>query len=275
MLEKNLQRLEFDKILENLSKFAITDKSKEIIFNLKPSSDVNEVSFRLNETQLALNLIFRKGSIPIENFYDIEISLKNLESQNSLSAKALLDIANVLKMSRALHGYLYEDTSFDLSEFQIICDIFNYLYSNKNIEEKIFSSIIDENNISDDASPVLKKLRKNRQNLEQEVRNKLSNFIHSSTHSKYLMDNIITIRSDRFVLPVKEEYKDKIPGSILDISASGATLYIEPSAIYDLNNKINHIKLEETIEIERILRNLSTLLFPIVSQIRKNAEIVG
>ncbi len=109
-------------------------------------------------------------------------------------------------------------------------------------------------------------------NLEQDVRDKLSNFIHSSSYSKYLMDSIITIRNDRFVIPVKEEYKDSISGAILDISASGSTVYIEPSSIFELNNKINGIKAEESIEIEKILKNLSLSLFPIASKIKTALE---
>ena len=274
MLDKNLQRLEFDKILQKLASFTVTDTAKEVALGLIPSSDFFEVEHNLNKTDLALLLITRKGNLPLENFSNIEVYLKNLESGNSISAKALLEIAKVLKISRNLHEYLYSDTSFDLSEFQMLCEIFNNLYSDKNAEEKIFSSIIDENTISDDASATLHSLRRNRKNLEQSVRSKLSDFLHSSTHSKYLMDNIITIRSDRFVIPVKEEYKDKVPGSILDISASGSTLYIEPSTIYDLNNKINNIKFEEAIEIEKILKNLSSLLFPIVPNIKNNTEII-
>ena len=274
MLDKNLKRLEFDKILENLSNFSITTKGKDKALNLHPSSVQSEVELNLIQTDLALNLIYRKGNPPIDNFNDIEIALKNLESGNCISAKSLLDIAIVLKISRDLHEYLYNDDSFDLTDYNLLCDIFSGLYSNKNIETKIFNSIIDENNIADNASPALNKLRKNRKNLEQEIRSKLANFIHSSVHSKYLMDNIITIRNDRFVLPIKEEFRDKVPGSILDISSSGSTLYIEPNFIYDLNTKINNIKFEENIEIEKVLMQLSSMLFSIVQNIRSNTEII-
>lgn len=118
------------------------------------------------------------------------------------------------------------------------------LYYNETIEKNILDSIIDEYTIADDASKTLSALRRNKRKLEQDVRDKLSNFIHSSSYSKYLMDSIITIRNDRFVIPVKEEYKDSISGAILDISASGSTVYIEPSSIFELNNKINGIKAE-------------------------------
>ena len=275
MQNKNLSRLEFNKILDELNSHCNTYIGKSKVFDIKPFKNKDDVERALSETSLALQLIYRKGSPPIEEFNNIDIYIKNLYSNNFLSAKALLDVATVLKMSRALKDYFFEDETFDLSSFSILSDYFSGLYSNLNVENKIFDSIIDENNIADNASKVLSVLRRNRKKLEQDVKDKLSNFIHSSSYSKYIMDSIITIRNDRFVIPVKEEAKDKINGSILDISASGSTVYIEPSAIYELNNKINNIKTEENIEIEKILRNLSILLFPLADNLSNDVEIIG
>lgn len=275
MQNKNLNRLEFNKILDELNSHCNTYMGKSKVFDIKPFKNKDDVERALSETSLALQLIYRKGNPPIEEFNNIDIYIKNLYSNNFLSAKALLDVATVLKMSRALKDYFFEDETFDLSSFSILSDYFSGLYSNLNVENKIFDSIIDENNIADNASKVLSVLRRNRKKLEQDVKDKLSNFIHSSAYSKYIMDSIITIRNDRFVIPVKEEAKDKINGSILDISASGSTVYIEPSAIYELNNKINNIKTEENIEIEKILRNLSILLFPLADNLSNDVEIIG
>ena len=275
MQNKNLNRLEFNKILDELNSHCNTYIGKSKVFDIKPFKNKDDVERALSETSLALQLIYRKGNPPIEEFNNIDIYIKNLYSNNFLSAKALLDVATVLKMSRALKDYFFEDETFDLSSFSILSDYFSGLYSNLNVENKIFDSIIDENNIADNASKVLSVLRRNRKKLEQDVKDKLSNFIHSSAYSKYIMDSIITIRNDRFVIPVKEEAKDKINGSILDISASGSTVYIEPSAIYELNNKINNIKTEENIEIEKILRNLSILLFPLADNLSNDVEIIG
>lgn len=275
MLNKNLNRLEFNKILDELNSHCNTYIGKSKVFDIEPFKNKDDVERALSETSLALQLIYRKGNPPIEEFNNIDIYIKNLHSNNFLSAKALLDVATVLKMSRNLKDYLFEDESFDLSSFSMLSDYFSELYSNLNVENKIFDSIIDENNIADNASKVLSTLRRNRKKLEQDVKDKLSNFIHSSAYSKYIMDSIITIRNDRFVIPVKEEAKDKINGSILDISASGSTVYIEPSAIYELNNKINNIKTEENIEIEKILRNLSILLFPLANNLSNDVEIIG
>jgi len=185
----------------------------------------------------------------------------------------LLDVAHVLQTSRLLHEYFFADDSFDLSEFSLLENYFSMLYYNENIEKNILRSIIDEDTIADDASKNLLSLRKNKHKLEQDVRDKLSNFIHSSSYSKYIMDSIVTIRNDRFVIPVKEEFKDNISGAILDVSASGSTVYIEPSAIFELNNKINVIKAEEAIEIEKILKNLSLSLFPLMHWVSGNPDL--
>ena len=256
MLQKYLNKLEYDKIVDLVSNYCSTYIGQNFATSMLPSNDSDLVKTKLSETNLALILLFRKGEPSFSNITNIEVYIKNLESYNTISAKALLDVAHVLQTSRLLHEYFFADDSFDLSEFSLLENYFSMLYYNENIEKNILRSIIDEDTIADDASKNLLSLRKNKHKLEQDVRDKLSNFIHSSSYSKYIMDSIVTIRNDRFVIPVKEEFKDNISGAILDVSASGSTVYIEPSAIFELNNKINVIKAEEAIEIEKILKNL-------------------
>lgn len=276
MEQKFFNILEYDKIINIICGFCSTYIGKEKAASLLPSCDKAVVKSLLDETFEASTIILRKGCasiFPIESSIDVEI--KYIESNNFLQAKSLLNIANILKNSRELYQYMFEDESFDLSPFPKMKDLFSLLYFNEGIEKRIFSSIIDENTIADDASKVLSSLRRTRRNMEQGVREKLANFIHSPSYSKYLMDPIVTIRSDRFVIPVKEEFKDNINGSILDVSSSGSTVYIEPSSVFELNNKINRIKADEAIEIEKILRNLSLLLFPIASKIRTDLNVIG
>ena len=275
MLEKNLNVLEFNKIINLVCNYSNTYIGKEKLKNLVPSNNSITVKESLEETFEALNLIYRKGEPEIANISDIDIWIKNLRSYNPLSAKALLDVASILRTARILHEYFFGDKEFNLSDFTNLEPLFSSLYFNRNIENKIFTSIIDENTISDDASSKLSSLRRTKRNLEQSLREKLSNFIHSSSYSKYLMDSIITIRNDRFVIPVKQEYKDFISGAILDISASGSTVYIEPSSVFELNNKISSIKAEENLEIEKILKDLSTLLFSIVDELSSSLELIG
>lgn len=275
MIQKYLNKLEYNKILDIISSYCLTYKGVSLANSFLPSNNKDIVSRLLEETDSAVTLLIRKGEIPLSNIANIEVNIKNLESYNSLSASALLDVAYVLKVSRQLHQYFFEDEDFDLSNFSILEDLFSMLYYNKNIEDSIFHSIIDEDTIADDASKTLLTLRKNRRKLEQDVRDKLSNLVHSSSYSKYLMDTIITIRNDRFVVPVKEEFKEHISGAILDISASGSTVYIEPSSVFELNNKINAVKAQEAIEIEKILKGLSLMLCPIADRLKTTVDIIG
>lgn len=275
MLQKYLYKLEYNKILEKVCDCCKTYIGKELVSSLLPSSNKDLVKKQLEETNSALTLLIRKGEPSIFNIANIDLWIKHLESYNFLSATALLEVANVLKTSRCLHEYFFSDKDFDLSGFAILEDLFSMLYYNKSIEDIIFTSIIDENTIADDASKTLSSLRRNKRKLEQEIRDKLSSFTHSSAYSKYLMDSIITIRNDRFVIPVKEEFRNSISGTILDISASGSTVYVEPSIIFELNNKINSIKIEENIEIEKILKNLSLKLLPIANNLKLTLETIG
>lgn len=135
--------------------------------------------------------------------------------------------------------------------------------------------IIDENTIADSASNKLSSIRKEQRKLEETIKEKLNSFIHSSTYSKYVQENLITIRNDRFVIPIKEEYRSNIKGFIHDISASGSTVFIEPMTIFELNNQLNLLKAEETIEMEKILMHLSSLFTPYVKELEQNYETIG
>ncbi len=275
MLQKYLDKLEYNQILKKIADYCSTYIGKDLALAFVPSYDKDTVEFSLAQTKEAVSLIFRKGSPAIISIADIKYYIKNLRSYNSLSAKALLDVANVLKTSRMLNEYFFGDETFDLSDYTTLEPLFSSLYSNLNVEKRIFDAIMDEDTIADDASTTLSSLRRNRKKLEQSVREKLTNFIHSSTYSKFLMDSIITIRNDRFVIPVKEEFKSQISGSILDVSSSGSTVYIEPSSVFELNNKINNLKAEEALEIEKILKNLSLALFPLADKLETSVITIG
>ncbi len=273
MTEDYLKKLEFNEIKTMLSTHCKTYIGKEKAENLVPTFNKNEVQKLLNETLEATDLCFRKSVPPLHEISDISIATKTLISHNSLTTKSLLDIAKILKLCRELKEYLYKDTEFDLSQFQILDTYFSQLYTNPNIENKIFSSIIDEDNISDDASSKLLNLRRNRRNLEADIKNILGNMLH--TYSKYIMEPIITIRNDRYVIPIKEEYRGNIKGFIHDMSSSGSTVFIEPMAVFEINNKINNLKIEESLEIEQILKNLSCLLFDYTNELSSNVNVIG
>lgn len=276
-MNKNLLKLEYNKITENLSKYCTTYIGKNICNTLIPETKQSKVQYLLNQTNEASSLLSRFGSAPISDIPNIDIWIKTLESDISLSPKALLDIGYILKISRESKNYFYSENPelFCNTTFPIMSTIFEQLYSNPGIEKTIFNSIIDENTIADDASKTLYNLRKNRKTLESNIKDKLNNFIHSSSYSKFIMEPIITIRNDRYVIPIKVEYKDNIKGLIYDMSFSGSTVYIEPVSIFDMNNQINNIKSEEKIEIEKILEDLSNQIVPIIDNLRTNIECIG
>ncbi len=268
-------KLEYDKILQILSNYCKTDIGKDISLNLKPSNNRLQVKHLQTETTEAVDLISNSGTPPIYFLPNINIWIKHLESNNSLSAKALLEIGKTLKLSRELKTYFFDNKEIESNNFPTLLDTFNLLYTNTQIENLIFKSIIDENTISDDASSTLSSLRRNRRKLEQDVKDKLNSMIHSSNYSKYIMESIVTIRNDRYVIPVKMEYKDNIKGFVHDISSSGSTVFIEPMTIFELNTKISNLKVEENLEIERILKNISTSLFPIYENIKEDTSLIG
>ena len=272
-MNSNLIKLEYYSILEELSKHCKTYIGKQQSLSLQPSNNINTSRENLYQTSIFYSLLIRHGNAPLDNFENIDIYIKKLESYIPITPKALLEIAKILNIANNLKNYF--TTANTENEFSHIKDIFNELYSNSTIYSNITKSIIDENNISDDASKTLNSLRRNRRNLENSIKEKLNYFIHSSSNSKYIMEPIITIRNNRYVIPIKIEYKENVKGLIHDISASGSTVYIEPTTIFDLNNKINNIKLEENIEIEKIIENLSSMLYPIISNIKHTINIIG
>lgn len=271
MIKKYLDKLELNVILEKVSEYAYTKIGKYTALNLKPKTNKDDVRKLLDETQEATDLIHSYGKMPIYEFEDMSLQIKKLESNISLSSKFLLDCANVLKNARELTDYYKQ---CDLN-FIYLPDYFNNLYTNKDIENEILKCIISEDEISDNASKKLSSLRKSKKNMELQIKSKLNSMIHSNTYSKYLSQNIVTIRNDRYVIPVKEEYRSFVKGFIHDISSSGSTVYIEPMEIFDLNNSINNIEIEENREIERILENLSQKLFPISSFIKNDIYLIG
>ena len=270
-----LNLLEYDKFIQILIKYCKTYLGREQVERLTPKFNKLDVINLLSETNEAVSLIYRKSSLPLGDIPSIEIPIKQLESNSTLSAKSLLEVASILKISRELREYFYSDDEFDTNSFPIMSDHFSKLYANKGIEDKIFSIILDENTIADNASNKLASLRRTSRKLEQEIRDKLNSFIHSATYSKYMMDPIITIRNGRFVLPVKEEYKSQVKGFIHDISSSGSTVFIEPMNIFEMNNEIANIKVDENIEIERILQNLSIILYEYSQNLKENLEVIS
>lgn len=271
---KYLEKLEYNKIKEILSSFCITYIGKNICSNLEPQNSSIIVNQMLSETSEAVNLIYRNSSPSFFEISNIDIPIKSLESSSTLSAKSILDLANIFKLCLDLKNYFDKDF-INKSDFPILSDLFNMLYTNKDIISKVFKCIIDENTIDDNASTNLKNIRRKQRNLEQDIRSKLNDFIHSAKYSKFIQEPIITIRNDRFVIPVKEEYRSQVKGLIHDMSNAGSTVFIEPISIFELNNEVNNLKIEEEIEIEKILQNLSSLFYDYTNELSTDVEIIG
>ncbi len=271
-METLLNKLEYDKIIECLNKYCKTYLGKNLCKNLRPQFSFKKVELLLNETTQADILLHQKGIPPFYETEELEKYIKVLESNQTLSIKGLLNLAMLLKMARELKEYFYENTAFS---FDILEKYFSFLYSNPLIEKNIFNKLIDENTVADNASNKLSSLRRNRKNYEQDIKDKLNSYIHSSTYAKYIMEPIVTIRNNRYVIPVKEEYRSYIKGFIHDTSSSGSTLYIEPTSVFEINNKIGHIKIEEELEIEKILHLLTSSLYEYSNELKNNLNLIA
>lgn len=268
MNKKYLEKLEYNKVLENLCLFAKTYIGIEKCKTLIPSKNVEHL---LEQTYEAYNLICRNGSLPISPIDNIDILIKNLESNFSLTASDLLKLTHILKTSRELKEYF----SFNQDDYELIADYFSDLYINKQLEKEISNKILNENTISDNASVRLKSIRKSQKDLSLEIKNKLNAIVHSNTYSKYLQDNVVTIKNERYVVPVKEEYRGQIKGFVHDISSSGSTVFIEPLSVFELNNELNNLKADEQIEILKILEELSRKFSSITNDLKNNVTLIG
>lgn len=267
------KKLEYDIILNQLSSHAITYLGKDECSHLQPSSSLAIVANSINETTEAVTLLHQKKHPPLVPINNLSLIFKQLESNLVLSAKSLLECAKLLRISQQLCNYFFTDK--DSFSFPILEGYFNQFYSNQTLHDTISKTILDENTIADDASDELASIRKKQRNLEETIKEKLEHFIHSSTYSKYIQENLVTIRNSRYVIPVKDEYRSQINGFIHDTSASGSTVFIEPVSIFELNNQIHLLKVEETKEIETILIHLTSLVVPIQEQLKTNLTLIG
>ena len=272
MNKYNLKKLEFDQVLQKLSEYCHTYIGKEKVSKLEPSNDKAFVQKNLLETSQAVSLMDRNSTPPIAEIEDIRVYIKMLESSNTLSPKALLDICNILNMANELK--IYFSNFLDDETYENLRFYFDELYTNSSIVDKIQKSIVDSETIADSASSNLSAIRRHIRQAEQEIKNKLNSILHSS-YSKYMQENVVTIRNDRFVIPVKQEYRSQIKGFVHDISSSGSTVFIEPMSVFEANNSINNLKVDEAAEIERILQSLSSLLFPYTNELFSNIESIG
>ena len=253
MNERSIRVLEFYKIKEKLRKYAVTSGGKELVDKLAPYSSAYEVREALEESREALELLIKKGKPPFEGLHDVREGIERAKKGGCLNPAQLLYIGTMLRCTSRIQEYLTrkeEEESFLKLE-----DLAYILTPIKNLENEIENAIVSEEEISDRASSTLHNIRRSLKEKNSSVREKINSIVRSN--AKYLQDAIYTMRGDRYVLPVKAEYKGAVPGLVHDQSSTGATLFIEPMSLVNLNNEIKELKLKEQAEIERILWALS------------------
>ena len=251
LFEKSIRTLELPRVLEMLSGQASTEEGKERCLALRPSADADEVQRRLRETSAALQMLVRKGSPSLSGVKPVAASLQRADMGGALNTRELLDIAAVLRAARSAREYGLEE-----GEKTVVSHLFASLTANKFLEEKITGSIVGENEIADAASPELASIRRHIRATASKVRDILNKLL-SSNQAKYLQESIVTQRSGRYVVPVKSEHKNDIPGLVHDVSGSGGTFFIEPMGVVKANNELRELEAKEEKEIERILAELS------------------
>ncbi len=265
MEEKTLKTLEFDKICEMLSELCINDDTKALSLSLLPQSDAAVVEKLLQDTDNAVISICKFGTPPISRISPVSEALKRVNIGGSLSAGELLNIAAILKCAQSLRKYAKncENT---------LCELFENLIEYPDVEIKISSAIISEEEISDSASIELSNIRRKIHRAGDKIKDTLNNMVRSPHYIKFLQDPIVTLRNDRYVVPVKAECRGDVPGIVHDMSASGGTLFVEPSGVVAANNELQELSVKEKNEIEKILAGLTDLVSDIVEQIRCNYE---
>ena len=252
LYEKSLLKLELDQVLELLSQCAGSIGGKEACLRIRPSSDLEDVEQMLQQTTAASDLCTRKGNPVFGDVTDVSASLERAVRGGSLQPKELLRIAGILRCARNIKGYVSED------EKQTVLDtMFRCLSANKYLEDKIFGAILSEEEIADNASAALSDIRRHMRLQAGKIRDSLQKVISSPAYSKYLREPIITIRQGRYVVPVKSECKNDVPGLVHDVSSSGSTYFVEPMSAVNANNTLRELELKEKKEIERILAELS------------------
>ena len=252
LFEKSMETLELPRVLSLLADQAVTEEGKERARRLRPETDPAEVALRLKETTAAVNKMVLRGSPSFSGVKPVASSLQRADMGGSLNTRELLDIAGVLAAARSAKEYGESDGE----EKSPIDVLFHSLHPNRFLEDKITGSIVGDGELADSASPELASIRRHIRATESKVRDILQKII-SSSQAKYLQESIITQRSGRYVVPVKSEFKNEIPGLVHDLSGSGSTFFIEPMGVVKANNELRELQAKEEKEIDRILAELS------------------
>ena len=252
LFEKSIHTLELPRVLDMLANEAVTDEGKELCRNARPSADRAEVLRLQKQTSAAFDMLVKRGTPSFSGVRPVAAALQRADRGGSLNTRELLDIAQVLRCARSVKEY----GTGEATGKTVLDGYFYNLSANRFLEDKITGSILSEEEIADSASPELADIRRHIRAAASKVRDVLNRLI-SSNQSKYLQDAIITMRGGRYVVPVKSEHKNDIPGLVHDVSGSGGTFFIEPMGVVNANNELRELQAREEKEIERILAELS------------------
>ena len=274
MNDKTFRVLEYQKIVEKLMEKAESELGKKMAKEIKPSISLEEVEYLQRETKEALDLIMKNGNPPLFGIFDISRELKMAEIGGVLNPSSLLKVSDSLRVSRSLKKYMKELKEEERIKYPILQELIGSLRVLKTIEDEINNAIINENEISDNASTNLRSIRRQIINKNESIRNRLNSIISSPKYKKFLQDSIVTMREGRYVVPIKQENKAYFPGLVHDQSSSGATLFVEPMAVVELNNELRELEIKEREEIERILKELSALVAEEAENIKNNQNVL-
>ncbi len=264
--EKSLRTLEYFTVLEMLAGQASSERGQELCRALRPVTDREEAALWLQQTSDAKNHMTRQGSPPLGGIRNVLGALGRADISGVLNLKELLDVASLLQCARLMQGYFAEQ-----EEKTALTPIYRLLTGDRALEERITTCIVSEDEIADGASPELASIRRQIRQVSGKVRETLSRLI-SGERSKYLQETIITQRNGRYVVPVKAEHRGDVPGLVHDTSSSGATVFVEPAAVVEINNQIKVLEGKEQMEIDRILAELSSEVAAHAEGIRQDYE---
>ena len=260
--------LELDKVLELLAQHTSCEDARLAALNLEPQSELASAQALMNQTRDAHMLLARFGGPAFGGLTNVNNALYRADAGSTLSLKELLNVASVLHVIRTISQW----RSTNEGVATVLDIYFNALVPNRFLEDSITTAIISEEEIADNASPTLADIRRKIRTQESKVRDQLGKYTHNSNFSKYLQDNIITMRNGRYVIPVRNEYRGEVPGLVHDTSSSGATVFIEPMPIVEANNQIKLLKNKEEDEIDRILAELSANVGSFANSIKSSYE---
>ncbi|WP_281164284.1 endonuclease MutS2 [Liquorilactobacillus sicerae] len=273
MNTKVLTTLEYDKIKQQVAQYLVTPAGQNLLTNLYPSSNYQQVQLDLNRTQDAADILRLKGGIPLPKLADVHLQLKRLKINAALNGKELAEVAKVLRSTAEVKRF-FDQLAVEEVELHSLNALADQLQVFPQLTKQLLRSLEEDGHLTDDASEKLAAIRRSMRQLRLQLRSQLNILIRGKS-AKYLTEPVITIRDDRYVIPVKQEYRAHFGGVVHDQSASGQTLFIEPAAALDLNNRLRERQANEREEIQRILAALSASLAPYTKEIAANVDLLG